>query len=107
MWREMEKRTALLRCCTSKVENGYMIPSLDILEEYAKALDVELYRLFFLEDGKPQAPQVGARPGLSQGERALLKAFGGLPITHKRLLLDMTRRITATERRRRAAKTKQ
>ena len=40
---DIEKRTGLLRCHTSRVENGYTVPSLETLEKFAKALDLELY----------------------------------------------------------------
>src|SRR5271170_319661 len=48
---DIEKRTGLLRCYTSRVENGHTIPSVDTLEKYARALEVPLYRFF--TDGQP------------------------------------------------------
>ncbi len=36
---DIEKRTGLLRCYTSRVENGHTVPSLDTSEKYAGALD--------------------------------------------------------------------
>jgi transcriptional regulator with XRE-family HTH domain len=47
---DIEKRTGLLRCYTSRVENGMTVPSIDTLEKYASALEVPLYTLFY--DGK-------------------------------------------------------
>lgn len=43
---DIEKRTGLLRCYVSRVENGHTVPSLDTLEKFASALGVPLYRLF-------------------------------------------------------------
>lgn len=43
---EIERRVGLLRCYTSRVENGHTIPSIDTLEKYARALEVPLYQLF-------------------------------------------------------------
>ena len=43
---DIEKKTGLLRCYTSRVENGYTVPSVDTLEKYARALEVPLYRFF-------------------------------------------------------------
>jgi transcriptional regulator with XRE-family HTH domain len=43
---DIEKRTGLLRCYTSRVENGHTIPSVETLEKYARALEVPLYKLF-------------------------------------------------------------
>jgi transcriptional regulator with XRE-family HTH domain len=48
---DIEKRTGLLRCYTSRVENGHTVPSIDTLEKYARALEVPLYRFF--TDGQP------------------------------------------------------
>ena len=46
---DIEKRTGLLRCYLSRVENGHTIPSLDTLAKIAQALDVPLAQ-FFVED---------------------------------------------------------
>lgn len=43
---DVEKKTGLLRCYTSRVENGYTVPSVETLEKYARALEVPLYRFF-------------------------------------------------------------
>jgi transcriptional regulator with XRE-family HTH domain len=50
---DIEKRTGLLRCYISRVENGYTIPSIVTLDRWAKALEVEVYQLFFEGEGKP------------------------------------------------------
>jgi transcriptional regulator with XRE-family HTH domain len=44
---DIEKRTGLLRCYTSRVENGHTVPSIETLEKYAHALEVPLYQIFF------------------------------------------------------------
>ena len=46
---DIEKRTGLLRCYLSRVENGHTVPSLDTLSKIAHALDVPLAQ-FFTED---------------------------------------------------------
>jgi transcriptional regulator with XRE-family HTH domain len=43
---DIEKRTGLVRCYTSRVENGHTVPSVDTLEKFARALEVPLYRFF-------------------------------------------------------------
>jgi transcriptional regulator with XRE-family HTH domain len=48
---DIEKRTGLLRCYLSRVENGHTIPSLDTLAKIATALDLPLAR-FFSEGGE-------------------------------------------------------
>lgn len=44
---DIEKRTGLLRCYISRVENGHMVPTVETLEKLARALEVPLYRLFY------------------------------------------------------------
>lgn len=46
---DIEKRTGLLRCYLSRVENGHTVPSLDTLAKIAHALDMPLAQ-FFAED---------------------------------------------------------
>jgi transcriptional regulator with XRE-family HTH domain len=43
---DIEKRTGLLRCYLSRVENGHTIPSLDTLAKIATAMDVPLGQFF-------------------------------------------------------------
>ena len=44
---EVEKRTGLLRCYISRVENGHTIPAVETLEKFAHALEVPMYKLFY------------------------------------------------------------
>lgn len=44
---DIEKRTGLLRCYISRVENGHTVPAVETLEKMARALEVPLYRLFY------------------------------------------------------------
>ncbi len=56
---DVEKRTGLLRCYISRVENGHTVPSVDTLEKIASALGIPLYRLFTDDEHvkKPKLPQ--------------------------------------------------
>jgi transcriptional regulator with XRE-family HTH domain len=47
---DIQKRTGLFRCYTSRVEHGHTIPSIGTLEKYATALEVPLYRFFTDEE---------------------------------------------------------
>ena len=47
---DIEKRTGLLRCYLSRVENGHTIPSLDTLSKIAGAMEIALSQ-FFSESG--------------------------------------------------------
>src|SRR5215470_3686435 len=44
---EIEKRTGLLRCYISRVENGHTVPAIETLEKLARALEVPMYQLFY------------------------------------------------------------
>jgi transcriptional regulator with XRE-family HTH domain len=50
---DIEKRTGLLRCYISRVENGHTVPSLETLEKIARALEVPLYQLFYEDEKTP------------------------------------------------------
>lgn len=43
---DIEKRTGLLRCYISRVENGHTVPAIETLEKMARALEIPMYRLF-------------------------------------------------------------
>ena len=43
---DVEKRTGLLRCYISRVENGHTVPAIETLEKMARALELPMYRLF-------------------------------------------------------------
>ncbi len=47
---DIEKKTGLLRCYLSRVENGHTVPSLDTLSKIALALDLPIAQ-FFADDG--------------------------------------------------------
>jgi transcriptional regulator with XRE-family HTH domain len=53
---EIEKRTGLLRCYVSRVENGHTVPSIETLEKMARALEIPLYQLFYDGDKPPEVP---------------------------------------------------
>src|ERR1035437_9332850 len=43
---DIEKRTGLLRCYLSRVENGHTVPSMDTLQKIAASLDLQLSQFF-------------------------------------------------------------
>ncbi len=43
---DIEKRTGLLRCYLSRVENGHTIPSLDTLAKIANAMELPIAQFF-------------------------------------------------------------
>jgi transcriptional regulator with XRE-family HTH domain len=56
---DIEKRTGLLRCYISRVENGHTVPSVDTLEKMARALESPMYRLF-TDDEHVKKPNIPA-----------------------------------------------
>jgi transcriptional regulator with XRE-family HTH domain len=55
---EIEKRTGLLRCYISRVENGHTVPSIETLEKLARALEIPMYQLFYDGDKPPALPNL-------------------------------------------------
>lgn len=58
---DIEKRTGLLRCYISRVENGHTVPALETLEKLARALEVPLYQLFYDGEEPPELPNLPKR----------------------------------------------
>jgi transcriptional regulator with XRE-family HTH domain len=75
---DIEKRTGLIRCYTSRVENGHTVPSIDTLQKYAQALEIPLYQLFY--DGEEAPKKIkgldldGSK--LSNSERREIESLG-------------------------------
>jgi len=100
---DIEKRTGLLRCYTSRVENGYTVPSVATLEKYARALEIPLYRLFYEGEEPPKKPKLSraesAEPlwGTSAKEwpelRWLAKALSRMDGRSRKILLGLAQRV--------------
>ncbi|MBZ5644583.1 MAG: helix-turn-helix transcriptional regulator [Acidobacteriia bacterium] len=58
---EIEKRTGLLRCYISRVENGHTVPAVETLEKFARALEVPLYQIFYDGEEPPQEQSLPKR----------------------------------------------
>jgi transcriptional regulator with XRE-family HTH domain len=95
---DIEKRTGLVRCYTSRVEHGHTVPSIGTLEKYAHALEIPLYRLFTDDDSvkvpKLRQPKDDSLSwGTSGKERdafqTLAKAFSRMDEQDRKLLLSM------------------
>jgi transcriptional regulator with XRE-family HTH domain len=55
---DIEKRTGLLRCYISRVENNHTVPAIETLEKLAHAMEIPLYQLFYDGDEPPKAPDL-------------------------------------------------
>ncbi len=62
---DIEKRSGLLRCYISRVENGHTVPAVETLEKLARALEVPMYELLY-EGEEPPKPQL---PGGTAGQK--------------------------------------
>jgi len=58
---EIEKRTGLLRCYISRVENGHTVPAIDTLEKLARAFEVPMYQIFYDGAAPPTPPKLPNR----------------------------------------------
>ena len=93
---DIEKRTGLLRCYLSRVENGHTVPSLETLQKIAGALDLQLAQ-FFAEDnvGKEVSTM-----HLSEEEIRFLtqvqRYSANLSESDRRLLLAMVRKFASS-----------
>ena len=90
---DIEKRTGLLRCYLSRVENGHTVPSLDTLGKIAGALDIPLAQFF----ADPAAPRELPAQKISDDELRFLSQIrrysSSLNESDKKLLLAMVRKF--------------
>lgn len=90
---DIERRTGLLRCYVFRVENGHTTPSLETLERWAKALEVEVYQLFFEGKGKPEPAPAGTMEALDRREGELLGLFRQADEVDRQLMLHIARKM--------------
>jgi len=64
---DIEKRTGLLRCYISRVENGHTVPAIETLEKMARALEVPLYQLFYDGEKPPVLPNLLRQKSSGEG----------------------------------------
>ena len=101
---DVEKRTGLLRCYISRVENGHTVPAVETLEKFARALEVPLYLLFYDGEEPPEMPNLPYRKtageivwgGSGKDARVLSKfrrLLGRIEEGDRRLLLHMAQKM--------------
>lgn len=93
---DIEKKTGLLRCYLSRVENGHTVPSLDTLSKIAVALDLSISQ-FFADESLSQEMSTKK---LSDEELRFLSQIRrystNLNESDRKLLLAMVRKFAAT-----------
>ena len=102
---DIEKRSGLLRCYISRVENGHTVPAMETLEKLARALEVPLYQLFYEGEEPPKLPNLLRRKTSddiiwgSSGKQAvylqkLRKCLSKAGEADRKLLLAMAQKLT-------------
>ena len=96
---DIERRTGLLRCYLSRVENGHTVPSLETLAKIAEAMEISLAD-FFPGTETPRDKETQKMLGeLSQDEIRFLAEIKKCSVTlssdDKRLVLAMIRKMAA------------
>ena len=111
---DIEKRTGLLRCYISRVENGHTVPAIETLEKMARALEIPMYQLFYDGEKPPELPNLPKRKSsddiawgsagkdaryLSKLRRLLAKTEEG----NRKLILCMAQKMARPNARRAAS----
>jgi transcriptional regulator with XRE-family HTH domain len=96
---DVEKRSGMLRCYISRVENGHTVPSLETMEKFARALEVPLHQ-FFYEGAEPPESLVMPSAGdvALRGERhsalgQLAEVFSKLTSQDQQFLIQAAQRL--------------
>jgi len=100
---DIEKRTGLLRCYTSRVENGHTVRNLETLEKYARALEVPLYKLFHAGKSSPESlkllratePEWGSEKKECRELQLFAKAMSRMNDREQRLLLYVASKLAS------------
>ena len=105
---DVEKRTGLLRCYVSRVENGHTVPAVETLEKFARALEVPLYQLMYDGQEPPSLPANGkvkrSDEWGSAGKDArflgkLCRLLAAMSEGDRQLLLSFAENVTRKQRR--------
>jgi transcriptional regulator with XRE-family HTH domain len=108
---DIEKRTGLLRCYISRVENGHTVPAIETLEKLARALEVPLYQLFYEGEESPKLSSLLKRKASddiawgSSGKQAvylhkLRKCLSKAGDADRKILLALAQKIVTGRHRR-------
>ena len=107
---DIEKRTGLLRCYISRVENGHTVPAIETLEKLARAMEIPMYQLFYDGEKPPELPNLPRRKSsdeiawgssgkdaryLNKLRRLLAKTEDG----NRKLILYMAQKMAGTKSR--------
>jgi transcriptional regulator with XRE-family HTH domain len=102
---DIEARSGMVRSYISRVENGHTLPSIETLEKFARALEIELYQLVYDSLKPPTVPELGPESGTEWGGSGKsarfmknLRYFLGRMEGHQRELLFAVAKRMASSR---------
>jgi transcriptional regulator with XRE-family HTH domain len=101
---DVEKRTGLLPCYISRVENGHTVPAIETLEKLARAFEVPIYQLFYEGEEPPRLanmPKRQSSEGIAWGNAGkdarflnkLLRLLGKTSEENRMLILYIAQKI--------------
>ena len=100
---DIEERTGLRCCYTSRVENGHTVPSVETLEKYARALEIPMYHLVFDGNDPPVPPKLtkkgtkdvweDSRAGVRLMKK-IIRLLSKMNQSDRDLILFLARRVT-------------
>jgi transcriptional regulator with XRE-family HTH domain len=93
---DIEKRTGLLRCYLSRVENGHTVPSLETLQKIARALDLQLAEFFAEEVVSKEMSSLHLDEDEIRFLTQVQRYSANLSENDRRLLLAMVRKFAQT-----------
>jgi transcriptional regulator with XRE-family HTH domain len=93
---DIEKRTGLLRCYLSRVENGHTVPSLDTLQKIAGALDLQLSQFFADEAVGREMSGLNLNEDEIRFLTQVQRYSAQLSESDRRLLLAMVKKFAST-----------
>lgn len=91
---DVEKRSGLLRCYISRVENGHTVPAVETLEKLARALEIPLYELMY-EGEEPPRPHI---TGGGNASRESMWGSSGKDARYMRKLQQCLSRMNEADR---------
>ena len=93
---DIEKRTGLLRCYLSRVENGHTVPSLETLQKIAGALDIPMSQFFSDEPAQRDIASIALSPDEIRFLSEVQRYSANLSDSDRRLLLAMVKKFAQT-----------
>jgi transcriptional regulator with XRE-family HTH domain len=93
---DIEKKTGLLRCYLSRVENGHTVPSLDTLSKIALALDLPIAQFFVDESAGRQINTQHLTDEELRFLTQIRRYSNNLNESDRKLLLAMVKKFAST-----------